>query len=356
MTDVWGGGIVIAMAAVLWLVYLTPSWRRRRDYLATERNAVRLQQTLRILAETAELPEEVRLEAKVRVVAEQEKALRKARKHEAAKAKADAEAEAARSELDAVQARRAADRLIAAARVESTVAAPLAVRSAAPPVTEPAAPPVTGLSPRAAAYSRAGAMRRRRLRAMLSLVLLLALVAAVVGTAIGVSAGEWLPLLVAVVVGSSCVAMLVRLAKPLPSRVPQPVRHPRPVAAELYDHAVADGSADAASTWTPRPLPKPLHLEPGTAAAGAMASVDAAARLRRAAALAALEEKAAERTPRPASIRPAAPAPSIRPAAQETRSAAPAETRGFARMGIVEEDSGTAALDLDAVMRRRRAG
>ena len=48
-----GGGIMLAIAAVLWLVYLLPTWLRRREYLATERNAVRLQQTIRVLAETA---------------------------------------------------------------------------------------------------------------------------------------------------------------------------------------------------------------------------------------------------------------------------------------------------------------
>src|SRR6188474_857237 len=51
-----GGGVLLALAAGLWLVYLIPSWLRRREYLATERNAVRLQQTLRVLAETAEVP------------------------------------------------------------------------------------------------------------------------------------------------------------------------------------------------------------------------------------------------------------------------------------------------------------
>ncbi|NUT58077.1 MAG: hypothetical protein HOQ00_04425, partial [Agromyces sp.] len=51
--DVIGGGVLVAAAAALWIAYLLPSWLRRRQYLATERNAVRLQQTLRILAETA---------------------------------------------------------------------------------------------------------------------------------------------------------------------------------------------------------------------------------------------------------------------------------------------------------------
>lgn len=55
-----GGGIMLAVAALLWLTYLLPNWFRRHEYLATERNAVRLQQTIRVLAETAEVPDVVR--------------------------------------------------------------------------------------------------------------------------------------------------------------------------------------------------------------------------------------------------------------------------------------------------------
>ena len=57
-----GSSVVIALAAILWLVYLIPTWFRRREYLSTERNALRLQQTMRILAETAETPEPARVE------------------------------------------------------------------------------------------------------------------------------------------------------------------------------------------------------------------------------------------------------------------------------------------------------
>jgi hypothetical protein len=55
-----GGGIMLAIAAALWLAYLLPNWFKRREYLATERNAVRLQQTIRVLAETAQAPDVVR--------------------------------------------------------------------------------------------------------------------------------------------------------------------------------------------------------------------------------------------------------------------------------------------------------
>ncbi len=69
-----GGGLMLAIAAALWLVYLVPNWFKRREYLATERNAVRLQQTIRVLAETAEVPAAVRAEAAARQVALQQRA------------------------------------------------------------------------------------------------------------------------------------------------------------------------------------------------------------------------------------------------------------------------------------------
>ena len=36
-----GGGIMLAIAAVLWLMYLLPSWLKRGEYMATERRAMR---------------------------------------------------------------------------------------------------------------------------------------------------------------------------------------------------------------------------------------------------------------------------------------------------------------------------
>lgn len=71
-----GSGVMIALAAGLWLVYLVPSWLRSREFSATERNAVRLQQTLRVLAETAEVPQTIRAETTARSVAQQERVLR----------------------------------------------------------------------------------------------------------------------------------------------------------------------------------------------------------------------------------------------------------------------------------------
>lgn len=54
-----GTTITFVLAAVLWFFYLVPSLRRKREYEATERNATRLAQTLRVLSQTVETPHEV---------------------------------------------------------------------------------------------------------------------------------------------------------------------------------------------------------------------------------------------------------------------------------------------------------
>ena len=76
--DFLGGGIVLAITAVLWVVYLVPTLWRRHNFDATERNAVRMNQTIRALVATTEVPQEFRVEATARGVAEQRRVLRKA--------------------------------------------------------------------------------------------------------------------------------------------------------------------------------------------------------------------------------------------------------------------------------------
>jgi hypothetical protein len=71
-----GTAIMLAVAALLWFLYLVPTWLRRREYLATERTATRLQQTIRVMAETAEMPETVRVAATAREAARQERLVR----------------------------------------------------------------------------------------------------------------------------------------------------------------------------------------------------------------------------------------------------------------------------------------
>jgi hypothetical protein len=367
-----GGGVVVAVAAALWLAYLVPVWLRRREYLATERNAVRLQQTLRILAETSELPDEVRMEATARTVAEQQRILRKAEQRTLATARAEAAAHARREQALAEERRRAAEEAEQAAA--EAIAIERASRAAAAQRARVLA--TARITTDAAAHALSPQRRRRlrRARAVSTLVLVAGLMGLVAGAVLLFETGAWL--LVAASVGAVSVAgwMLGRLARPQRAAArPQPLVRTSQVAPELYDDAQHDVPVQERlrQSWTPRPLPKPLHLSPGTVAAAAMASVDAAAELRRAAARAELERKAAaaeaaERTSEAAERAAAAPAPvplravgrvgdALGIAGSGTAVSAAASTPSrYASMGVLD-DVDTGSLDLDAVLRRRRA-
>ena len=336
-TDWLSGGFIIALAAVLWLAYLLPSWFRSRQYLATERNAVRLQQTLRILAETAEVPEEIRVEASARSIAEQERIL----KHRA--------------------------------QQQSLSAVPSAVRTAD---------------------------RLRRSRAVTALVLAVSLSVAVLGGMQAVYTGAWIILIGGALASVVSIAMLVRLARAgrrlrLPaSLAPNGVPLASP---ELVDYGFEDAIAaapsavederddrsagDRASGWVPVAMPRPLYLSRSAslplgldqpaevdvperldtvktaelAEATARASRERAVpdhheSLRRAAASAesALRARLEAESATVASLPVAEPAAAAAPVAPAVRSR-------FARMGIVEGDT-DAHLDIDAVLARRRAG
>lgn len=350
--DVMGGGVVVAIAAALWLAYLIPVWLRRREYLATERNAVRLQQTLRILAETSEVPEQVRMEATARTVAEQQRILKRAEQKKLAEARAAAAAHARREQAIAEEERRIAEEAEAAA--SQAIALERAARAAAAQRARvlAAATAVPKLSPQ----------RRRRLRrsrGLSTLVLVASVIGGVVGTATLVSTGAWLTLAVSAVVGILAIGMLVRLAgAENAATASAAVPLAAPIAPALYDdaqHDVQEVSAPRQESWTPRPLPKPLHLSRGTIAATAMASIDAATELRRSAARAEVERKAGERAPAPTPLRPVAVAPAAAPVAAAPVAIAPAqEPSRYASMGLLD-DLDSNAIDLDAVLRRRRA-
>jgi hypothetical protein len=341
--DVIGGGLLVAVAALLWIAYLLPSWLRRRQYLATERNAVRLQQTLRILAETAETPEAVRVEATAREVVVQQRILHE---HEET---ARLEAEAA--EHLAIAERRAAEEAAHAARARAAEAF-----VAHEPVTEP----IAAVTPVAAAgaASDADALRRsklrtlRRKRALTSLVLLVSLitvvaglVAAAFGASLLIPAGGALGAVTAVGV----LARLARVRVPRVSVEAQAARESAPFEPiELVEVAATEPG------WTPQPLPRPLHLSRGTIAAMAMASIEAAAELKRVEAGEEVARRAAGFDTEVPSIVPAARVPAERETAPRRPVARPAEAATpYARLGIVD-DARPAFGDLDAVLRRRR--
>lgn len=300
-----GSSVVIALAAVLWLVYLIPTWFRRREYLTTERNAVRLQQTIRVMAEAAEVPETVRLEANARVVAEQQRLLRIEQDRVQAVARAK---EAA--------ARRAAAATMAS--LQPAVAAEAIVQSAA-------------------------AQRLRRSRAITTGVLASALIVFGVGFA-PVAASASL-LWTGGVVAVASIALLTRMSQVGRRRAEQAARvaarPARPRSRPTFlDHATVDQPA-VQTSWTPVPIPKPLYLS--KPAAQTLVSDEAVIverqRLLEAAALAEREQREAERAEKVTPI--------IRPAADSR----------FARMGIVDDTTGpgSSAADLDAVLRRRRS-
>ncbi|QDZ14700.1 hypothetical protein [Humibacter ginsenosidimutans] len=343
------GGVVIALAATLWLAYLVPTWLRRRDYMNAERNAVRLQQTLRILAETAEAPEEVRVEPTARDVARQQRLLKKvqakaaasARAHAASEARAIARAEAAHDDqLPPLGATDVAEAEVAVQRAD--------VRSA------------PSRAERERTFMRA--VRRTRLATTG------AVAASVIGIVFGVHSllisGSWWLLAASAVLFVCAVAVLRRLAQQIAAH--RAARHGRmPVVRQnpdLYDHAehadpapVAEPAADEADGWEPQPLPKPMYQSPGSRAAAAMASLDAAVALRRAAARAELEERAARlaaaQVPTlPVREQPQEPEREV----AEQPAQAPRPASRYSSMGMLG-DVESEHIDLDEALRRRRA-
>jgi hypothetical protein len=296
-----GTAILIAIAAALWLLYLVPMWRRRSEYLATERNAIRLQQTLRIMAHAAEVPESVRAELTARDVAAQQRSLAAQQRERAA----------------IERARDAAAQRTLRARLTETSPGLVAEMDAA----------------------RLGQQRLRRSRALTSVTTLLAVIG--VGVALALSAWAWAGF--AGFVTASGVTLLVGLARTQRRRT-APVG--RVAAPQFVDVAapVRRAAPVVRREWTPVPLPKPSYLSAPMVPAGAVApALDHAVAL----AAAAAQAERAQRVKTAASAEAEAKAEHL-PAA-----ALPADSR-FAGMGRVY-DLPTQAPDLDDVLQRRRA-
>lgn len=299
--DLTGGGTVImlAIAAALWFLYLVPTWVRRREYLATERNATRIQQTVRIMAETAELPDTVRLAATAR--------------------------EAARAERLVRAQQRRADAMVARA-----------VRA------ERAATPSVAPIPRMLATTTIDALKRRRMRRTRLFASILMIAATVLGmiqiwlmATTGVTLGGWLVLAGTLAAGGVAIAVQRRL-----DVVSMP-RRAAPAAAPVRERMSWSPAEEAPvrpaqpAPWTPAPMPKPLYL-----------SKPVAQRIERDR----VERVVEDVLPVVADNRPAA---KVTPMRQDPPAAARAKS-GFAAMGIVDA-ADTAAPDLDEVLRRRRS-
>lgn len=290
-----GTVVMFAVAAVLWFAYLVPTWFRRREYLATERNATRLQQTLRIMAETAEVPDAVRAEATARGAAHQERLLRERERQRAARERAAVAA-----------ARRAEDRRVAAAE------------------------------------RRRARLRRGRLGA--TLVLLVALVAAGVQGGLALASGSLgssaaVVLGAAATVGAIAIGALRALAR---RRIPAPAiasAEPSPV-----DATPVAAVRRSTREWTPVPVPKPRYL--GSPAPQPVVPAADADRLLREASEAAVRALRARHSE--------AEVVELRSAAPSSAPAAPPVPSRWAAMGVVGSVD-AATPDLDEVLRRRRA-
>lgn len=105
-SSVLGGGVLLGIGVLLWAVYFLPAWVKRHQFSAAQKNAVRIQRTLRVLAETSEVPNEVRVEATAREALAHERILEAAGRtqlaeHEAKLAEAKAAERAALLEAKA---------------------------------------------------------------------------------------------------------------------------------------------------------------------------------------------------------------------------------------------------------------
>ena len=251
---VLSGGVIVLVAVLLWMLYLLPSWRGRFQYDAAERNAVRLNQALRVLAETSETPGEVRLELNARTALAQQKLAKRVQSEKEA-----AELMLLREELAAAR----ADPVVRQARA------------------------------------------RRRVRIVATSTLLLGLVAGGLGVWQLVAAQSqlllWIGAAMIVVSGAALQRMssvAARAARRAFTPVEQPVVRVEPT---LHDQGRA--------TWTPRPLPEPLVSVAGSRAQVARAEMDAQEERRAAARLAELRERAERMAPATPVQMPAASSP-----------------------------------------------
>jgi hypothetical protein len=254
---VLSGGVIVLVAVLLWMLYLLPSWRGRFQYNAAERNAVRLNQALRVLAETSETPGEVRLELTARTALAQQRLAKRLQSEKEA-----AELMLLREELAATK----ADPVVRQARA------------------------------------------RRRVRLTATVLLFLGIAAVGVGVWQLIATQGQLLLWQggAVVVIASAIlqrmsAVAARAARAARRNTERSEPAERREAPPLHDQGTA--------TWTPRPLPEPLVSMSGSRAQAAMAQHDAQTERRKAARLAELRERAEQMAP-PAPVQlPAASSP-----------------------------------------------
>ncbi|MEI2268765.1 large exoprotein [Microbacterium sp. No. 7] len=288
--QVMGGGVIVLVAVLLWLLYLLPSWHSRHQYQAAERNAVRLNQALRVLAETSETPGEVRLELNARTALAQQKLARRVQAE-----KESVGLEAARAELAAAKAQAAIDRELAKAERRQAAADAAARREKAR--ADAALARERAIAEAAAARATPAVRRartRRRVRLTASVVGVLALGVTGFGGYLGAIGAGWTLLVAGGAVALSSLLVLGRMntvARRAASRSVEieVVRE----ASALQDVVLESDRVE----WTPRTLPRPLTASAGSRAAAVLDASDARDALRQAAVEEALRERVAQAAP-----------------------------------------------------------
>jgi hypothetical protein len=298
--------VIILVAVGLWLLYLLPSWVRRHQFLTAERNALRLNQALRVLAETSETPEEVTFELNTRTAFVQQRAARRAqalREAEARKAQAEVDraAQRAQAERDAHAKRSQAER-DAIARQSQAERDAIARQTLIENERAQRERELAGLErarvQRAVVSARPEARRARarmRARTLVLSLWVLALICAGLGVWSILVTGSALLLWIAAGIVGSTLLLGVRVARLRARRVvPQPVAEPVAPRASV---PVPDVSLVDERAWSPRTLPKPLTASQGSQASAVLDEVDARLELRRAALEEAMRERAEQQRP-----------------------------------------------------------
>jgi len=243
---VLSGGVIVLVAALLWLLYFLPSWRGQHQYDAAERNALRLNRALRVLAETSEAPREVQLELNARTALAQQKLAKRLQSD-----REQADLQRLREQLAATHA-------------------------------DPA-------------FRRARARRRTRLVAAVMFVL--ALAAAGLGVWQLVAGGSAVLVWIGGAVALLALLMLQRMAGVARRAARRVARLGTAAVVEESPVREAELHDQGPRTWTPRTLPEPLSSVAGSQAYAARATIDAQTLAREAARAAELQRKADELAP-----------------------------------------------------------
>ena len=311
--QVLGGGVIVAVAVMLWLVYLLPSWHSRHQYESAERNALRLGRAMRVLAETSEAPEEVRLELNARTALAQQRLAKRVEAERAsasleiartelalARERARAEAAAAREQAQAAaeRARAEAEAARERARAEAEVAKARARAGAEAARADAAAARERARAEAAAARALPAARRaraRRRARLVTTIAGLAGLGLAGWGAVELVLWGAQTSLWAGGGVVTASVLLLHRMARVRARGITVAAVAPAVAQVRAATH-VQDVSLVDERAWMPRELPRPLTASSGSRAAAALDAAAAHEALRQAA----LEESMRERAERQA--------------------------------------------------------